>query len=283
MATTGFNTRSIGEERTVREAVDFAVESGIGALELDGRRLWYDHLSPGVIRHMKIQAARHGIQYSIHYPQATFPATHDSERRARHLAELEATMRLAHDLGSRVIVLHLGRIDFSGVEASQAPERVRLEAVENAVEFLRRALPKAEDYGVTLALENLLNRPGDVTRTYAELARVVRRLDSPVVGITLDTGHARLTEGLDSAFDTFRDDLRHLHIHDCVDGVDHHELGRGDLDLGRYKEILRARPVLLVLEVGKGAVLARETGQDPRGVVLRSVAAVRRMLGDLAG
>ena len=283
MTTTGFNTRSIGEERTVREAVDFAVENGIHALELDGRHLWQDHLSTGEIRHMRIQAARHGIQYSIHYPQATFPATHDPERRARHLGELEGTMRLAHDLGSRVIVLHLGRIDFPGVEASQASEQVRLEAVDNAVEFLRRAAPQAEDYGVTLALENLFNRPGDVTRTYSELANVVRCLDSPLVGITLDTGHARLTEGLDSAFENFRDDLRHLHIHDCVEGVDHHEMGRGDLDLARYKEILRARPVLLVLEVGKGAVLARETGQDPLQVVLRSVAAVRRMLGDLAG
>jgi len=136
---------------------------------------------------------------------------------------------------------------------------------------------------VTIALENLMNRPGDVTGTYAELAGVVRLLDSPVVGITLDTGHAYLTEGVDSAFETFRDGLRHLHVHDCVEGVDHHELGRGDLDLARYKEILRARPFLLVLEVGKGAVLARETGQDPRGVVLRSLAAVKRMLGDLAG
>jgi sugar phosphate isomerase/epimerase len=232
---------------------------------------------------MKTQAAGHGIQYSIHYPQATFPATHDPERRARHLAELEGTMRLAHDLGSHVIVLHVGRIDLPGVEASQASEQVRLEAVDNAVEFLRRAAPKAEEYGVTLALENLFNRPGDVTKTYAELANVVRRLDSTVVGITLDTGHARLTEGLDSAFQTFRDDLRHLHIHDCVDGVDHHEVGRGDLDLSRYRDILRSRPLLLVLEVGKGAVLARESGQDARQVVLRSLVAVRRMMGDLAG
>jgi sugar phosphate isomerase/epimerase len=230
---------------------------------------------------MKIQAARHGIQYSIHHPQATFPATHDPERQERHLGELEGTMRLAYDLGSRVIVLHVGRIDFPGVEASQASEQVRLEAMDNAVEFLHRAAPKAESYGVSLALENLGNRPGDVTRTYAELANLVRRLDSPVVGITLDTGHARLSEGLESAFETFRDNLRHLHIHDCVEGVDHHELGRGDLDLASYKEILRSSPFLLVLEVGRGAVLAQEAGDDPRQVVLRSVAAVRRMLGDL--
>ena len=58
---------------------------------------------------------------------------------------------------------------------------------------------------------------------------------------------------------------------------------RGDLDLASYKEILRSRPFLLVLEVGRGAVLAQEAGDDPRQVVLRSVAAVKRMLGDLAG
>jgi len=33
MATIGFNTRSIGEEQTACEAVDFAVEHGIGGVE----------------------------------------------------------------------------------------------------------------------------------------------------------------------------------------------------------------------------------------------------------
>lgn len=71
MAIIGFNTRSIGEEKTAREAVDFAVEHGIGGVELDGRGLWPDILSPDDIRYMKVQRARHGLQYSIHFAQAT--------------------------------------------------------------------------------------------------------------------------------------------------------------------------------------------------------------------
>ena len=282
MVTIGFNTRSIGEERTAREAVDFAVEHGIRAVELDGRGGWHQRLSPDDIRHMKAQGAAHGIQYSIHFAQATSPASHDPERRAKHLQELRDDMDLVHDLGGRVIVVHLGQIDHPGTQPAWASEAVRREATENAVEFLQKAAPTAQDTGVALAVENLLHRPGDVTQTYDELVNVVRRVDSPVVGITLDTGHAVLTDGLDAAISAFQPYLRHLHIHDCVGQEDHHEIGKGSLDLGRYAHILREAPLTLTMEVGRGAVLAMEAGQDPKGMVLRSRDRVKAMLGDLA-
>jgi sugar phosphate isomerase/epimerase len=278
MAIIGFNTRSIGEEKTAREAVDFAVEHGIGGVELDGRGLWPDILSPDDIRYMKVQRARHGLQYSIHFAQATAPASHDAGRRARHLRELEDTMELAHDIGARAIVVHLGRID----GASPISEGVRRVSASHAVDFLKSAVPKAEECGVVLSVENLLHRHEDVTLGYDELIDVINRVDSPVVGITLDTGHAVLTDGLDEAFEAFEPYLRHLHIHDCVDNEDHHEIGKGDLDLGRYARVLGSAPFLLTLEVGKAAALAAKAGEDPTGVVLRSRDAVKTMLGELA-
>ncbi|MCH8205868.1 MAG: sugar phosphate isomerase/epimerase [Chloroflexi bacterium] len=278
MAIIGFNTRSIGEEQTVREAVAFAVEHGIGGVELDGRGLWQDILSPDDVHYMKVQRARHGLQYSIHFAQATAPASHDAGRRTRHLKELEETMELAHDIGARAVVVHIGRID----GASPESDGVRRESTDHAVDFLKTAVPKAEECGVVLCVENLLHRHGDVTLAYDELVDIINRVDSPVVGITLDTGHAVLTDGLDEAFEAFGPYLRHLHIHDCVDDEDHHEIGKGDLDLGRYAQVLGSAPFVLTLEVGKAAALAAEPGEDPQGVVLRSREAVKAMLGDLA-
>ena len=52
MGTIGFNTRSIGEHRTTREAVGFAVENGIRGIEMDGRWLWQDVLSPADVNHI---------------------------------------------------------------------------------------------------------------------------------------------------------------------------------------------------------------------------------------
>ena len=282
MAAIGFNMRSIGEHRTAREAVDFATEHGIRGIELDGRYLWYDVLSTDDMRHMRVQGAAHGIHYSIHFPHNARPGSHDPEVRARNLSELEKTIRFANGIGARVIVVHTSKMDATGVDPAQAPEAVRLQAMDHAVEFLRSAAPAAEDHGVVLAVENLLHMPGDVLRAYDELVEVVRRADSPVIGITLDTGHAERTDGLDAAVETFRPHLRHLHVHDCVDGEDHHEVGEGGLDLGRYADVLRTVPFTMALEVGTSAELALEAGEEPKGVVLRSIAAVKSMLGDLA-
>jgi sugar phosphate isomerase/epimerase len=178
--------------------------------------------------------------------------------------------------------VHIGKIEVPGIDPTQVPEAVRLESLENGVEFLKAAAGFAEDAGVVLGVENLLHRPGDVLLSYQELVDVVEASGSQAVGITLDTGHAELTDGLDEAVAAFGSHLRHLHVHDCVDGEDHHEVGLGSLDLGRYTEALRRVPFTMALEVGTSAVLALESGEDPIEMVLRSVAAVKTMLGDLA-
>ncbi len=282
MGTIGFNTRSIGEHRSAREAVDFAAESGIRGVELDGRWLWQDVLSPADVNHIRVQGAANGIHYSIHFAHSAVPASHDLEARARHLADLGQTIRFARDIRAGLIVVHIGRIEVLGIDPAQAPEAVRREALENGVEFLRAAARLAEDTGVVLGVENLLHKPGDVLQSYQELVEVVEASGSQVVGITLDTGHAELTDGLDDAVEAFGPHLRHLHVHDCVGGEDHHEVGQGSLDLSKYADVLRKVPFTMALEVGTSAVLALESGEEPKEMVLRSIAAVKTMLGDLA-
>jgi sugar phosphate isomerase/epimerase len=282
MATIGFNTRSLGEHRTAIEAVNFAAENAIHALELDGRWLWQDMLSRSDIRHLKTHGRDHDIRYSIHFIHAGVPATHDLEARTRHLADLESTIRFAEEIEASVVAVHVGQVEVPGVDPVQATEDLRRQSLDLAGQFFRTASRPAEDAGVVLALENLKHKPDDAVQTYGELVEIVQRSGSPAVGITLDTGHAELTDGIDAAFEAFGPYLRHLHVHDCVGGEDHHEVGTGTLDLGRYAKLL-AGESLLILEVAKSASVALQKGEDPKGVVLRSIAAVKRMVGKLAG
>ena len=50
----------------------------------------------------------------------------------------------------------------------------------------------------------------------------------------------------------------------------------------KYADVLRKVPFTMALEVGTSAVLALESGEEPKEMVLRSIAAVKTMLGDLA-
>lgn len=57
-------------------------------------------------------------------------------------------------------------------------------------------------------------------------------LESPVFGLTLDTGHCAAHQNADFAyFIEQKTSIQHMHCHDCQAGVDHLALGAGNSDL----------------------------------------------------
>ena len=275
MPTIAMSTFSLGPECTAQRGIEFAVEHGFSGLELGSWTLWPDVITESETRQLRVQAAGGGIDLSIHFiHRGVAPASHDRERRAKHLAELEATLRLAHDIGARPIVVHPGPIDCPGVPPAEAPEEVRREAIKNLADFLSRGSRVAEDMGAVLCVENLRHIPGYVIQSYEELVQLVETVDSPALGITLDVGHADQAEGLRPAFDAFAPYLRHIHIHDCADGRDHREIGTGALDFAAYLADLQAYPFTLAIE-------SRDE-EDAEGCVLRSRDRLRELLGPSA-
>ena len=98
--------------------------------------------------------------------------------------------------------------------------------------------------------------------------------DSPAVAVTLDVGHADLSDGLRLAFDTFAPSLRHVHIHDSAQGRDHREIGTGAVDFAAYLDELRSYPFTLAIE--------SRDDLDPEGCVLRSRDRLVELLGSSA-
>ena len=275
MPTIAVSTFSFGPEGMAREGLDFAIRNGFRGLELGSWNLWPEMMSPEDVRYMRVQAASRGIDLSIHFiHRGVAPATHDAERRSKHLTELQDTLRLAGDIGARVIVVHPGPIDSPGVEPANAPDSVRREAIDNLRGYLEAALPWAEEAGAVLCLENLGHVPGDVFQSYGELADLVKQLDTSLVKIILDVGHADRSDGLRPAFDAFGPYIRHMHVHDSDGERDHQEIGKAKLDFGLYLDVLEPFPYTLAIE-------SRDE-QDPEGCVLRSRDALKAVLGDAA-
>ena len=148
MPTIAVSSLALGFDSTAREAIEFAVEHGFRGLELGSPTLWPEAMSSDDVRLVRTEAASNGIDLSIHHiHRGVAPATHDAERRARHFAELEATLNLAYDIGARPIVVHPGPVDAPGVEPDpDASGSVRLEAVANLTSFLSDAMPIAEEW-----------------------------------------------------------------------------------------------------------------------------------------
>jgi sugar phosphate isomerase/epimerase len=148
--------------------------------------------------------------------------------------------------------------------------------------MLRKLLPAAEDHGVVLALENHIDLTGD------EMVDLVTTLDSPWLGVCLDTGNnLRLHEDPVVVAEKLAPFTRATHVKDI--GVRRGDpqdfafwpsvpLGKGLVDLGRVIELLRKARYkgLLAIEVD---YLHPDYGEEDRAVA----ASVKYLKGLLAG
>lgn len=194
-----------------------------------------------------------------------------------HDRACEGLLDCAVAVGARVVVLHAGCFPLAdGPEADRAEDR-RL-AEERS---LRRLAARAERTGVVLALENLAPSypvpPArrELAHSVTWVRELVRRIDSPAVGLALDLGHAHLTAQLDrdargggasltEAIAAALDDVVVFHVHDNL-GVRkgpgtppgivplrldlHLPPGRGTLPWRALAQLLRTHAAPLLLEI----------------------------------
>jgi sugar phosphate isomerase/epimerase len=146
---------------------------------------------------------------------------------AEWVAETEATIELASDIGSPVIRVFGGKL---GEEVSRG------EAVEAVAGHLRGLASEAEAHGVTLAMET-----HDAWCDAAHVAAVMRLVDHPAVGVNWDVMHPGRAAGysLEASFELLKPWIRHLHFHDAMlvpDKLDFRKIGEGEID---HRVILR--------------------------------------------
>jgi fatty-acyl-CoA synthase len=121
------------------------------------------------------------------------------------------------------------------------PDKTREETIDLIVRNLRSLLPEAEKTGVKIGIET----HGDFTRA-RELAGMLRRIDSPWIGVAWDAHHTYRTGGEDFAvsYDILKDYLVQIHFKDSRSrdkGFVYTEPGEGDLPLPRLFQLLRER------------------------------------------
>ena len=272
MPTIAISTFSLGPHAQPLEVLEFALQQGFQGMELGSYTLWPPAIDAKGRKQFRSLAAAHGVDLSIHFiHRGVAPASHQPERRALHLNEMEQTLEIANDIGAGVVVVHPGPIDCPGVAPTRAPESVRREAQEYLRQFLEESAPKAEEAGVVICVENMHHVPGQVIQSYGELLELVQVVSSPAVQITLDVGHADRADGITGALDTFTPYLRHVHMHDSNGKRDHLEIGQGRLDFGQWLDQWQDYPFMMVLE--------SRDDSDPYGSVVRSRDRLKEALG----
>ncbi len=186
-----------------------------------------DQLDPELVDRAATQLAGAGLAVTVHAPFfALNPGAIEPYVFEATAIRFRQTMAAASRLGARLIVFHpgyeywkYGGMDHLWLEAS--------------LQFWPAIIELAEEYEITLALENIYEtHPGT-------LADLLDKLDSPRFGHCFDVGHWRLFAKISLAewFDTLGHRIVHLHLHDNTgEGDEHRPVGEGDID---FRELFR--------------------------------------------
>ncbi len=215
---------------------------------------------------LKAVLAPTSLRVVLHAPDALSAGTREQDRAFSGLLDYATT------IGAAIVVYHGAQFPVAeGVEADRVEDRLLAEECA-----LRRFAARAEQLGTTLALENLAPvYPAARQLAHAPLfvRDLVRRIDSPAVGMAFDLGHAHVTsqltgDGLADVLSAARDDIVLFHVHDNLGvrrgpgtppGIPplrldlHMPPGRGTLPWRMLAPQLRTHAAPLLLEIAPGS------------------------------
>jgi sugar phosphate isomerase/epimerase len=230
-------------QRPLDAAIEFATREGLTAFEV-----WADHPhahpdeTPKAVRARLRHELKGFARISVHGPlgNASLASINPGiwrESLRQHLA----TVELAHDIGAAVLVVHPGDLR----DARFAADFTRL-----AGEALGRLARRAEQLGVTLAVENCGPYHAGIDRNAEDLAALLAHVGSPRLKACLDTGHGAVNGNLADLVRLLGDAIVHLHVHDNHGQRDEHlPVGRGTIDFSVLLPLLARFDGMAIAEV----------------------------------
>jgi L-ribulose-5-phosphate 3-epimerase len=179
------------EKYPVEKVIDDAARLGFDGVEVLHRQMTDE--SPAYLNKLKQAAFRNSLALPMLSIHQDFVAP-GAEERQKHIAHTKHCIDLASQMGIPCIRLNSGRWktirsfdDLMKVKGDEPPLAgyTNEDAIRWCVDSIHECLPHAERAGVVLALENHWG----LTTQPETLLRIWRAVNSPWLGINLDTGN----------------------------------------------------------------------------------------------
>ncbi|NJD75898.1 MAG: sugar phosphate isomerase/epimerase [Candidatus Methanoperedens sp.] len=129
-------------------------------------------------------------------------------------------------------VVHPGHLSPLGMQIPEMAWRQNIEGLRAVCDF-------ANDFGIKIGVENMVNMQFILGKHPGEILGMIESLERENVGLTLDIGHAN-TNGMVKEFLADLGSVIHVHLHDNKGRHDEHlELGKGNINwqevIGKFK------------------------------------------------
>ena len=161
---------------SLREAVEGCLQAGVPAIAL-----WRDKVAEVGLAEAAHIVRESRLRVTSLHVGGDFPAASEAERRAR-IDDSRRAIEEAAELGAEVLSLRAGPAPDRDIDAARAM----------VVEGIEQTIPDAEQSGVKLAVEPLhpmFAADRSVVVTLSQANDMLRRLDSPQVGLVVDAYH----------------------------------------------------------------------------------------------
>lgn len=186
------------ERVPIETVIDKAAILGVEGVDILHRQMDIPEKEPltpagrGYLRQLKRHAFRNGIDLICLSTHQSFVNPKKEEIDA-HVEHTKKCIEIAYELGAPCIRINTGRwntVNFDTLMAQRGIEAVLPGYTEEdgfkwCIDGIQRCLPKAEECGVLLALENHWG----LARTPEGLLRILNQISSPWLGALMDTGN----------------------------------------------------------------------------------------------
>jgi sugar phosphate isomerase/epimerase len=184
---------------TIEQVVEKAAALGVAGVDVLHRQMDLPEKEPltadhrGYLARLKRHAARHGVSYCCLSIHQDFVDPDPAFLKAQ-VEHTKKCIEIAYALGIGVVRINSGRWNtiksFDDLMKARGLEPILPGYTEDdgfkwCVDCLNQCIPKAEECGVTLAVENHWG----LTRSPEGLLRIAKEITSPWVGVMLDTGN----------------------------------------------------------------------------------------------
>jgi sugar phosphate isomerase/epimerase len=184
---------------TIEQVVEKAAALGVAGVDVLHRQMDLPEKEPltadhrGYLARLKRHAVRHGVSYCCLSIHQDFVDPDPAFLKAQ-VEHTKKCIEIAYALGIGVVRINSGRWNtiksFDDLMKARGLEPILPGYTEDdgfkwCVDSLNQCIPKAEECGVTLAVENHWG----LTRSPEGLLRIAKEITSPWVGVMLDTGN----------------------------------------------------------------------------------------------
>ncbi len=215
------STYLFADQRLTSHLLDQVVSAGIHQFEISAARQHFDYHDVNQVRDVGLWFSDRGIKlHSLHAPlysdfDAGRSGNHpvsvahlEKRRRIDSMDEIKRAIEVAERLPFHYLILHMGLPE-------EEFDLRRFDAAFTSIEHLRIF---AKERGVQILLENILNELSAPERLLSFIHYT--RLED--LKVCFDVGHAHMTGGVASAFQTLKGRIASTHVHDNGQVKDDH-------------------------------------------------------------